>query len=48
VLSVATKKLASLIQVELTDLLAKGNWMGRAVAKSPIKTALVPDLAKAP
>lgn len=48
VLSVATNKLTSLIQVELKDLLAKGNWMGRVVAKSPIKTALVPDLAKAP
>jgi LysR family nitrogen assimilation transcriptional regulator len=48
VLSVATNKLVNLIQVELKDLLARGNWMGRVVAKGPFKPALTaPGLEKA-
>jgi DNA-binding transcriptional LysR family regulator len=41
VLSVATNKLASLIQLELNEFLAKGNWMGREVAKSALKSAIM-------
>ena len=39
-LSVVTNKLAALIQVELNDLLAKGNWTGHAVAKNASTNAL--------
>lgn len=39
-LSLVTTKLAALIQVELNDLLAKGNWMGHAVAKNAGSNAL--------
>ncbi len=37
-LSLVTNKLAALVQVELCDLLAKGNWMGHAVAKNALKS----------
>jgi len=47
ILSIASNKLSSLIQTELSDLLAKGNWMGRVIAKSPIETALAPVFAEA-
>ena len=33
-LSVVTNKLAGLVQLELGELLAKGNWMGHEVAKN--------------
>lgn len=42
VLSLASTKLSSLIQLELYDLLAKGHWMGRVIAKPPVKAPLVP------
>jgi DNA-binding transcriptional LysR family regulator len=42
VLSLASHKLSSLIQAELNDLLAKGNWMGRVIAKPAAKPVLAP------
>ncbi len=45
-LSLATNKLSSFIQLELNELLAKGNWMGRVIAKSTLKSALTPSYAE--
>ena len=47
-LSLVTNKLAALVQVELCDLLAKGNWMGQPVAKNALKSPPITAYATAP
>ena len=48
ILSIASNKLSSLIQTELSDLLAKGNWMGRVIAESPMRPATGTGLCREP
>jgi len=40
-LSVATNKLSNLIQLEVDDFVAKGKWLGRVIAKSTLKSAVM-------